>query len=39
MNGDEMGVSDFLDEFGLAQPLLVRGAFELDHSGEGIHPI
>ena len=32
-----MGADNFLDEFGLADPLFVSAAFVLGHGGEGVH--
>ncbi len=37
VDGDEVNAGDFLDEIGLAEPLVVGAAFELNHGGEGVH--
>ena len=39
VHGDEVGAGGFLDEFGLAEPLFVSAAFELNHGGEGVHAV
>src|SRR5204862_3070352 len=33
----EVSADNFLDEFGLAEPLLVGAAFVVRHGGEGVH--
>lgn len=37
MDWNEMSPSDLLDEFRLAEPLLIRANFMLDHGGKGIN--
>src|SRR5439155_8009903 len=37
VHGDEVSAGSFLDEFGLAEPLLVGAAFVVSHGSEGVH--
>ena len=37
VDGNEMGAGDRSNDFGLAEPLLVRSNFVFGHGGEGIH--
>ena len=36
---NEVGAGGFLDERGLAEPLLVGAAFEVNHGGKGVHAV
>ena len=37
VHGNEVSAGSFLDEFGLAEPLLVGAALVMGHGGEGVH--
>ncbi len=39
VHGHQVSAGNFLDELGLAQPLVVGAAFELNHGGERIHTV